>query len=184
MNTIGKKIESPETPEPGTPAEETNVIVGSLSGEADTGGIRTGAKDLSQVRKKDSQSDIAERLSLPKGALVAMRKSGGLHFTSQTVTVHRDGQVRHSREGSRASKIKGAPRKLSNQQLSQIRIAVSKAGMGAPLRKIVSQPPDSYAYEIVTRLGHKQNAIEVFDGTIPDAVKPLIRALSALMPKG
>ncbi len=182
MNTIGKKIESSETPEQSTPLEATGVVLGSLGGEADSSGIRTGTKDLSQAHKKDGNT--AEGLNLPKGALVAMRKSGGLHFTSQTVTVHRDGQVRHSREGSRASKIKGAPRKLSNEQLSLLKIAVSKAGMGAPLRKIVSQPPDSYAYEIVMRSGRKQNAIEVFDGSIPDAVKPLIRALNALMPKG
>lgn len=183
MNTIGKKIESTGFPDPNVLVEGTGEVLGSLGGEADSSGIRTGAgaKDLLSARKKDVGE---ERLVLPKGALVILRKSGGLRFTSQTVAVHRDGQVRHSSKGSRTSKIKGVPRKLSNGQLGQIKIAVAKVGLNAPLPKIVTQSPDAYAYEIVAQSGRKQIAIEVFDGSTPDAVKPLIRALNALMPKG
>ena len=42
---------------------------------------------------------------------------------------------------------------------------------------------DEIAYEISARVHTKANAIELFDGSIPDALKPLVDELSALLPK-
>ena len=45
------------------------------------------------------------------------------------------------------------------------------------------QPPDAFAYEIIARAGNRVNSVQVYDGSIPDALMPLIQQLSALMPK-
>ena len=204
MNTIGKKIEPEDVsgqsaqPAPAASEDVHDAVLGSLSNEAkpEEGGISTGstgAKDISSVQKKaDASASPAdtEPLTLPRGALVTLRRSGGLRFTSRTITVHRDGQISHSLTGTGTrglrDKVKSAPSHVSNEQLSDLKIAVSQAGLDATAtRKIGAskQSPDSYAYEIIARLGNKQTAIEVVDGSIPQTLKPLIRKLSALMVK-
>jgi hypothetical protein len=190
MNTIGKKIEpdsaaqSQPTPAPDAQPE---VILGAIGKDvgADSSGITSTAKDLSKARKPIDQTIEAEKLELPKGAVVALRKSGGLHFTSQTVIVHRDGRITHSTHAGKATRkaARSAPSKMSNAQLSKLKTAVSKAGLATIQRKIASQPPDGYAYEIVARSGRKLVSTEVFDGSIPTALQPLLRDLVALMPR-
>ena len=193
MNTIGKKIESDAQPDQ-LISEAPGVVLGSLVHEdAQLGSITTpAAKDLSTAKKKPSATDAgsgsgnAEPLTLPKGAIVSMRKSGGLRFTSRTVTVHRDGQITHSSTTVARGHSKGAPSRLTNDELSKLKIVVSKAGLDAPATRKIGTPrqqPDAHAYEIVARAGTKQTAVEVFDGSIPESIKPLIRELSRLMAK-
>ena len=45
------------------------------------------------------------------------------------------------------------------------------------------QNPDGYAYEIAAHLGQRSNEIEVFDGSVPEALQPLVERLSKLLPQ-
>jgi hypothetical protein len=117
---------------------------------------------------------------LPKGAIVIMRRSGGLRFTSEEVAVHRDGRVTTSRS-ARAAGAKDKPQKLTPKQLSALRVTLTKSRLDQAERKIAKQPPDGYAYEIVARVGRKVQTAEVFTGSIPDSLQPLVKELSGYL---
>lgn len=123
------------------------------------------------------------RVQLPLGAFIAFRKSGGLKFSSREIVLYPDGRV--SFGGADLSKeiYARAPRQLNNAQIFDLRNLLDRAGFFRLPSAAGNQPPDSYAYEIVARLGKRSNFVEVFDGGIPDALQPLIDKLSALMPK-
>ncbi len=166
MNTIGKRI-SEEGAAAQPAGEHDKAVLGSLDGApADT---------------NLSAPDDAP-LTLPKGALVAMRKSGGLRFTSRTVVVHRDGRV--SAQGGTRSRNLKPPARLSKTQLSSLKHTVAKSMNAATPKSLGRQNPDAYAYEIVARVGRRVVTTEVFDGSIPASMAGLIKTLSGHLPAG
>lgn len=177
MKTIGKKIES----------DRPGIVLGSLADEEEAAPRE--ATHPSR-RKQAAPAEPEARLSLPKGALVVMRKSGGLSFSSRTVTVRTDGRIVRSVEAglesdaaSRRAASRKQPARLTKQQLSQLRITLAQSGLGQASERIGrgAQPPDAYAYEIVGRVGRKVQSAEVFDGSIPEAMQPLIRELNSYL---
>lgn len=177
MKTIGKKIES----------DRPGIVLGSLVDEEEAAPQE--ATHPSR-RKRAAPAESEEQLSLPKGALVVMRKSGGLSFSSRTVTVRTDGRIVRSVEAGLESDAAGRraasrkqPARLTKQQLSQLRITLAQSGLGQASERIGrgAQPPDAYAYEIVGRVGRKVQSAEVFDGSIPEAMQPLIRELNSYL---
>lgn len=135
-----------------------------------------------------------DKLALPEDALVAMRRSGGLRFTSKSVVIYRDGRV--ATEGTGYGAVRQAPAKrLDDEEFAELYRALDTAwsvGPGArgqgsegETESFLGQPPtsgrqnpDGYAYEIAARLGTNSYAIEVFDGSIPEQLAPLIKLLS------
>lgn len=212
MKTIGKKIEEdqPSQPTPSAAAEHAEPagdtpgdVLGSLSGAGK--GASAVKKETEPVKKSHRKADdsaskppVEEPLKLPKGAIVILRRSGGLRFTSREVTVHRDGQITYSDATSRAIGKAGArrqsansqppPRKLTKRELSQLRIMLSKSDLASANASATAgrkrQNPDAYAYEIVARAGRKVHSVEVFDGRIPPSLEPLIRELSSYLSEG
>lgn len=178
MKTIGKKIKSDQ---PGT-------VLGSLADEAD----KPASQEVKPPnrRKQAVPAESEARMSLPKGALVVMHKSGGLSFSSRTVIVRNDGRIVRSVKagperdaaGRRVASRK-QPARLTKQQLSQLRITLAQSGLGQASERVgrAAQPPDTYAYEIVGRVGRKVQSAEVFDGSIPEAMRPLIRELNSYL---
>ena len=166
MDTIGKRIEEEPADQPAGAGDK--AVLGSLGGEpAD-----------SQISTPATPEDAP--LALPKGALVAMRKSGGLRFTSRTVVVHRDGQV--SVQSSTRSRSLKPPARLSKQQLSSLKRTVAKSVNAATPKSLGRQNPDAYAYEIVARVGQRVVTTEVYDGSIPESMAGLIKDLSQHLP--
>jgi hypothetical protein len=176
MNTIGKRIdEAPATPPAG--ADDATVL-GSLGGEAaDTQLSEAPATPARAPIEKMLEDDA---LALPKGALVAMRKSGGLRFTSRTVVVHRDGQV--TQRSSERRRNTRPPARLSKEQLSALKRTVAKSMNAATPKSLGQQNPDAYAYEIVARVGRHLVRAEVFDGSIPTPMQDLVRTLNKYLP--
>lgn len=163
MDTIGKRIDD-EPAEPSS-GENDKAVLGSLGG---------GPADTSLSEPEDAP------LALPKGALVAMRKSGGLRFTSRTIVVHRDGQV--SVQSSARSRSLKPPARLNKEQLSALKRSVAKSMNAATAKSIGRQNPDAYAYEIVARANRGVVATEVYDGSIPASMAGLIKELSQHLP--
>ena len=130
-----------------------------------------------------NSSSVAEPLQLPLGAFMAYRKSGGLKFSSREIVVYPDGRV--SFGGPDVSKqIYGrAGRKLNDGQMARLRKMLDQVNFFRATSAQGKPPPDGFAYEIVARIHARSNQVEVFDGSIPDALAPLIQQLSALMPK-
>ena len=118
---------------------------------------------------------------LPQGAWLAVRKSGGLLFSSREVAVYPDGRVTATAIGGGGPAHAAAPRRLTEAQLAALRRALEGIDFGRLPAPAGRQRPDAYAYEIVVRSGRAAHAVEVFDGSIPQPLAPLIRQFNHLL---
>ena len=112
-----------------------------------------------------------------------LRKSGGLRFTSHEVVVYPDGRVTY--EGGDTAKTaleSRVRRKLTDAQIVRMRKLLDQANFWRMPPTTGKQSPDAFAYEIVARIGSKHNRVELFDGSIPDAMQPLVEQMNKLMP--
>lgn len=122
-----------------------------------------------------------ERLVLPHSGLVAMRRSGGLRFTSSEVIVYIDGHITTSNRVVPGSPPPQPVRNLSDKELAELYRALDKANLPELPASTGRQNPDAYAYELVARLGTETYSLEVFDGSIPPQADTLIRMLTRYM---
>lgn len=121
-------------------------------------------------------------LLLPKKALVIMRASGGLRFTSNEVVVFEDGAVT-TRNALAADAQAVAAKSLTNVQLNRIRdLLVPDTFKNAP-KNAPAQKPDRYAYELAARIGRATKRAEVAEGSIPAELTKLVAELKKLLPK-
>ena len=119
------------------------------------------------------ESSPADALKLPRGALVAMRRSGGFKFRSREVIVYRDGRVNYD-DGESAPRTVWT---LSDAELAELRRALDQADF-AKQPAAGRQNPDAFAYEIVARPVRRVYSAEAFQGSIPASLAPLIQQLS------
>lgn len=158
----------------------------ATSSRADTAPTPTPVKGLGGLRKPDRSTTTPalpppapndDQLSLPNGAIVAMRRSGGFRFTSRQVTVYQDGTV----EAKDATPGKGrAPvtRRLRDKELAALYRLLDGAGLPDLPSTSGQQSPDGMAYEITARTSQGIYSTETFDGSIPSQLAPLIQTLS------
>lgn len=122
-----------------------------------------------------------DRLKLPRGALIALRQSGGLRFSTREVIVYNDGRV-ISRHQGKLDASEGS-RRITLNEVSQLKEMIKQSGLfGLPgFASIGRQSPDGYAYELIARVGRKSKAIEFFDGSIPPEARSLLARLNTIM---
>jgi hypothetical protein len=136
------------------------------------GGLGTGEHDTSL-----SQPDpAADELGVPRDALLAFRKSGGLRFSSRAIIVYRNGWVVPADGADRK------PRHLGEGAMAKLTQLVLRSGLARHQPSGAPQPPDGHAYEIAAYVGGRLRRAEAMDGSIPADLAPLIRALSRLLP--
>ena len=121
-------------------------------------------------------------LALPRGGLVAMRMSGGLRFSSQEIVVYRSGKIVY-RQLAPTSELSSQTRQSPLSRLVELHVALKNSGLGRLLPSHGRHSPDTFAYEIVARIGRNVRMIEVFEGSIPESLASLIRELKQLMPQ-
>jgi hypothetical protein len=107
----------------------------------------------SEVSNTSQVSPTPEPLQLPKGALIAFRKSGGLKFSSREIVIYPDGRVSYG--GTDLPKQASTPPKLGDAQIAELRQMLDQSGFLRLLLAGGQQPPDSYAYEIVAQIDAK-----------------------------
>lgn len=142
---------------------------GLAAGEADT---TLGARDRAEPPAED------ELLAVPRGALVAFRKSGGMRFTSRSCVVYRSGRVERSSTATGPAR----PTRLSPAEMARLRHLLLRARLASWERERPGPTPDGYSYEIAARYGSTTRRVELADPHIPDAIDPLVRALTKLLP--
>jgi hypothetical protein len=120
-----------------------------------------------------------DRLKLPRGAFIALRKSGGLRFSTREVTVYRDGRVTSRRQGKLGAGE--GSRRITPAEVADLRELIEQSGLWELPNSIGRQSPDGYAYELSMRVDRKSKSIEFFDGSIPVEVQPLLAQLKPLM---
>jgi hypothetical protein len=128
-------------------------------------------------------SSKPEPLQLPKGALIAFRKSGGAPARTREIVLYPDGRVSFGGPDLGKEMYAHVPRKMNDAQIARLRKTLDHANFFRMSSAQGEPPPDARAYEIVARAGNRVNTVTVFDGAIPDVLTPLIQQLSALMPK-
>src|SRR5436190_5052243 len=120
-------------------------------------------------QKQTAQNDVGA-LQLPKDALIAMRKSGGLKFSTQQVVIFKDGRVVSS------SRPAAEPRVLTDAQLAELYRTLDSLDFSQFTSTSGQQNPDAYAYEMAVRTGRTTQQVGVLDGSIPEPLAPLIRS--------
>jgi len=137
------------------------------------------------VKNHDPQSASpkVEPLQLPLGAFIAYRTSGGAKASSREIVVYPDGRVSFGGPDVSKQIYARAGRKLNDGQMARLRKMLDQVNFFRLQIEPSNQPPDTLAHAIIARIHARSNHIEVFDGSIPDALAPLIQQLSALMPK-
>jgi hypothetical protein len=162
MSNSHRKKDRPPAP----PAE----ILGSLSGEPYDSELKVN-QPPAPVNPLEAAS--ADTLRLPRGALVAMRRSGGFKFRSREVVVYRDGRVNYD-DGESSPRTVWT---LSDAEMAELRRVLGLAGL-AQQPAAGRQNPDAFAYEIVARPARRVYSVEVFQGSIPAPIAPLIQQLN------
>ncbi len=163
------KINQPPVPATAEPQQAT--VLGTLSGgEYDTG-LKVNPPAAPAPATPAPVS--ADTLRLPRSALVAMRRSGGFKFRSREVVVYRDGRVNYDDGESGARTVWT----LSDAELAELRSALDQAAWGK-LPAAGRQNPDAFAYELVARPTRRVYSAEVFQGSIPASLAPLIQQLN------
>jgi hypothetical protein len=166
----------PEKQPPGEPPE--SEVLARLPGPGTASGLHTSQPPTAAPR---DAAPADEPLTRPRGALVAMRKSGGIRFSWRLVVVRQDGRVIYKSNQLGALAAAQAIGQLQPDQLAELRSAIERADFaGAPAG--ARQNPDAFAYEIIARVGRRNSSAEAFQGSIPAGLQPLIRLLDALMP--
>jgi hypothetical protein len=159
------------------PSPPPSEVLGTLSGEPYDSGLKvnqpSAPAEQPQPPVNPLESAPADTLKLPRGALVAMRRSGGLKFRSREVVVYRDGRVNYD-DGD------GSPHTvwtLSDAEMAELRRVLGMAGL-PQLATAGRQNPDAFAYEIVARPSRRAYSVEAFQGSIPASLAPLIEMLN------
>jgi len=159
----------PKINPPSTPTEPpSSDVLGTLSGGSYDSGLKVNPLPA-------PEPGPADMLRLPRGGLVAMRRSGGFKFRSREVVVYSDGRVNYDNGES-------GPRTvwtMSDTELTALHSRLDQADL-ANLPAAGHQNPDAFAYEIVARPARRVYAAEVFQGSIPASLAPLIAQLNRL----
>jgi hypothetical protein len=124
-----------------------------------------------------------EPLQLPLGAFIAYRMTGGSKSSAHEIVVYPDGRVSFGGPDVSKQVYARAARKLNDGQIARLRKLLDQVGFFRIPTAQGNPAPDALAHAIVARIGSRANHVEVFDGSIPDALAPLLQQLSALMPK-
>lgn len=121
-------------------------------------------------------------LEMPRGAMLVMRVSGGLRFTTQEMVIYPDGRVTAGAGDTAKESYNRAQRSMADAHVVRLRRMLDTSGFFDPAPAKGEQSPDGYAYEILARVGSKHNHIEVFTGTMPPGIQSLVDFLMKWLP--
>lgn len=134
---------------------------------------------LSTDSRKTKMTPQPDRLELPHGAFSALRQSGGLRFSTRQVIVYADGHVAVQWQGKLGAGE--GTRHITSAEVAELKETITQSGLFELPRSIGQPSPDGYAYELSARLGRRSNTIELFEGSLPPELRPLLTQLKTLM---
>jgi hypothetical protein len=146
-----------------------------------------------QAVRADTQGQTPperEELMLPKGALIAMRTSGGARPEAREVVVYPDGRITydaHEKPDMRR------PRTLTDARIAEIRHTLERINFlrlpsteGTPSAEgtpSTEGKPSGNRVQIAARIGARTNSVKYSKENLPVALAPLHEQLSALLPQ-
>lgn len=120
-------------------------------------------------------------LELPKGAMIAYRKAIG--GKAMEFFLYPDGRISFNVPDEAKERYAHPSRMLNDGQINQLRHLLEHSNFYHAQSSPGKPKSDSAVHTISARVGSKANEIELVDGSIPDALKPLVDELVALLPK-
>src|SRR5581483_10168771 len=135
-----------------------------------------------QAQGLSALSAEPEPLHLPRGAFIAFRKSGGAEFSTREVVLYPDGRVAFDARGVPQKEYNRLRRALNDGQVLALRKLLDQTNFWHT-ESAVRQNLDAFAYEIAARLGQRANSIQVFEGSVPEKLEPLLERLTPLLPQ-
>ncbi len=165
--------------------QKPKVLASLGSGERDTSlnPQPTPSQSHRRTTPKGAPADASEDndlLKLPRGALVAVRKSGGLHFSVSEIYIYRNGRVLRQSIGAGQPHAKRELTRLMDAQLTELQSLLSASQFpryAAPAR----QSSDTLVTEIVARVGRNVRFTEFASYATPQGLAPLVDWLSRLL---
>ncbi len=143
------------------------------------GRIESGPRDSSL---QPNSSSNEETLELPEGAIVALRKSGGLRFSTRTLIVYGNGEALYTASRGSGLKTQSTALELTEAQQLRLRRALARINFSSLPKGPGRASPDAYVYEITVHTLGQTHSIEAWDGSIPAALKPVLEQLRRIMP--
>jgi hypothetical protein len=140
------------------------------------GGLSFGGALASGVDTQLGAQSPADRLLLPRGALVVLRKSGGQRFSTREITVYRNGVMLYQVLAQGSGEHHGTGH-LSDTEMARLDSLLRRAQL---LRQSGSNPtnPDDFSYQLVARVGKRVRTCE-FSGV--NRSKPRERLVNFLL---
>lgn len=170
-----------DTPNEETPRGEGEPLA-RLTPGGEAGGLQVRGSQPASHRKKATPRGEGEQLERPRGALVAMRKSGGLLFSWRLLVVHRDGRLIYKSNEVGAPAEARVIGRLNDSHLAELQALIGQTDWSARSIGRDLPNPDAFGYELIARVGRKNEAAELFEGRIPATFKPLIARLNQMLP--
>ncbi len=152
--------------------EQSGIPEGGLS----LGGLREGEFDTTLGGSAGQEQPTAEALPLPRSALLAFRKSGGLRFSSRGIVVLRSGWVEP------LPGTEGRRRHITPEALAVLERLLLTSGLTRVSQQQRQPTPDGYSYEIAAHLGGRPRYVELYD-PVPAEQERLVRVLNRLLPR-
>lgn len=147
---------------------------------ASLGTLSASAESEGAAALQPERAEKHEVLRLPKGAFLAFRKSGGLHFSSRAVVIYPDGRVAFDARGVPQKEYNRLRRAFNDGQMLSLRKLLDQTNFWKT-ESAGQQNPDAFAYEIAARIGQRANEVAVFDGSVPENLSPLLERLTPLL---
>lgn len=169
------------TPNENAPRDEGEPLA-RLTPGGEAGGLQVRGAQPASHRKKATPPSQREQLERPRGALVAMRKSGGLLFSWRLLVVHRDGRLIYKSNEVGAPAEAHVIGRLNDANLAELQALIGQTDWTARSLGRSLPNPDAFGYELIARVGRKNESAELFEGRIPATFKPLLARLNQLLP--
>src|SRR5690348_11339012 len=106
-----------------------------------------------------------EPLRLPRGAFLALTKTGGADSTPQALVVYPDGRVAYVVRGLNQRDYSHWRRVLKDAQVLGLRKLLDQTGFWKA-ESGSEENANAVRYEIAARLGQRVNSIELFEGNV------------------
>ena len=126
-----------------------------------------------------AQQAQAHALELPRGAMIAFRRSSGGAMTE--FYLYPDGRISFNTPDFSDKAYAHPERKLADGQIAHLRHLLEQTNFYRA--ESAQGKAEGVTYAISARVGNKSNTVELSDRKIQDTLKPLMEELEKLLPK-
>jgi hypothetical protein len=180
------KMTAPKMTQNTKPAEPSN----STPSDAETTATVSAASSAPESEAPAAQPETPapkpapepELLRLPRGAFIAFRQRGRAEFATREMVLYPDGRVAYDARGVSQKEYNRLRRALNDGQVLALRKLLDQTNFWHA-ESVERQNPDAFVYEIAARLGQRANSIQVFEGSVPEKLEPLLERLTLLLPQ-